>query len=107
MQHWLQAGMHALDRAANAPALAYLNAALDQLEQLPESEDLASTELKIQMALAPATMAIDGWAAPAVERACRRAQSLSLQLGDNASLYRRVLGALDELLPARRDGRGA
>jgi tetratricopeptide (TPR) repeat protein len=87
MQHWLMAGLHALDRAANAPAMAYLNAALEHLERLPEDETRAATELKIQMALAPATMAIDGWAAPAVARTCLRARSLAVDLGDGASLF--------------------
>lgn len=82
MHHWLTAGLHALDRAANAPALAYLNAALEHLERLPEDESRAATELKIQMALAPAVMSIRGWADPGVERACRRAHVLAAHVGD-------------------------
>jgi class 3 adenylate cyclase/tetratricopeptide (TPR) repeat protein len=82
MHHWLMAGMHALDRAANAPALTYLNSALEHLEKLPEDEARSEVELKIQMALAPAVMSMRGWADPEVERACRRAHALAVRVGD-------------------------
>ncbi len=85
MQHWLVAGLHALDRAANQPALDYLNAALEHLERLPENEARASTELRVQLALAPAVMSTRGWAAPEVERACRRAHHLAVEVGDRGS----------------------
>ena len=45
VSHWLAAGLHALDRAANMPALAYLRAALDELQILPPSMERSRTEL--------------------------------------------------------------
>jgi hypothetical protein len=87
MQHWLLAGLNALDRAANGPALTYLRSALEHLERLPDNEGRAETELRVQMALAPATMAIEGWAAPGVERACVRARKLAIELEQPASLF--------------------
>ncbi|HKN31570.1 MAG TPA: AAA family ATPase [Roseiarcus sp.] len=74
VSHWLAAGLHALDRAANAPADTYLRSALDDLQDLPPSTERSRTELAVQMALAPAAMAIHGWAAK--ERSRRRVHAL-------------------------------
>jgi class 3 adenylate cyclase/tetratricopeptide (TPR) repeat protein len=87
VSYWLSAGMHALDRAANLPALTYLRSALEDLEHLPSSTARSKTELAIQVALAPATMAIHGWAAKEVETACSRAHELAVQLDDTASMF--------------------
>jgi tetratricopeptide (TPR) repeat protein len=84
--HWLEAGLQAMDRAAAAPALTYLGAALEQLEQAPDHPERLATELRIQMALAPAAMAIHGWAAHAVEKICRRAIELAAASGDAQAL---------------------
>ena len=87
VSHWIAAGLHALDRAANLPALEYLRAALDYLQDLPPSLERSKSELAAQMALAPAAMAIYGWAAPEVEQACSRANELAVQLGDSKSMF--------------------
>jgi class 3 adenylate cyclase/ABC-type transport system involved in cytochrome c biogenesis ATPase subunit/tetratricopeptide (TPR) repeat protein len=87
VSHWLAAGMHALDRAANLPALAYLRSALDDLQDLRPSLERSKTELAIQMALAPAAMAIHGWASPQVEQACSRASQLATELEDPSSMF--------------------
>ena len=85
--HWLAAGRHALDRAANLPALTYLRAALEDLEHLPVSTARSKTELAVQMALAPASWAIYGWAAKEVEVACSRAHELATEIGDHESMF--------------------
>jgi predicted ATPase len=87
VSHWLAAGLHALDRAANLSALTYLDSALVDLEHLPPSTARSKTELAIQMALAPAAMAIHGWAAKEVETACSRAHELAAGLGDAESMF--------------------
>ena len=92
VSHWLAAGLHALDRAANMPALTYLRSALEDLEHLPPSTERSKTELAIQTALAPAAMAIHGWAAKEVETACSRAHELAVQLDDPASMFRSAWG---------------
>ncbi|RBP09042.1 AAA ATPase-like protein [Roseiarcus fermentans] len=86
VSYWLAAGMHALDRAANAPAITHLRSALEQMTLLPETAESARTELQIQMALAPATSAIYGWAARDVETACRRAIAIATQVSDGEAL---------------------
>ncbi len=87
VSHWLAAGLHALDRAANLPALAHLRAALEDLQEVPPSSTRSRTELAVQMALAPASMAIHGWAAPQVAHACSRAKELATELQDPESMF--------------------
>ncbi len=86
VSHWLAAGLHALDRAAPLPALAHLRAALEDLREVPTSSARSKTELAVQMALAPASMAIHGWAAAEVEAACRRARELAIAVDDREAL---------------------
>jgi tetratricopeptide (TPR) repeat protein len=87
VRHWLAAGLHALDRAANLPALTYLRSGLEDLKHISPSAARSKTELDIQMALAPAAMAIHGWAAKEVETACSRAHELAAQLDDPESMF--------------------
>jgi class 3 adenylate cyclase/tetratricopeptide (TPR) repeat protein len=87
VSHWLAAGLHALDRAANLPALTYLRSALEDLQHLAPSRERSTTELAIQTALAPAAMAIHGWAAKEVETASSRAHELAVELNDSTSMF--------------------
>jgi hypothetical protein len=87
VDHWLAAGLHALDRAAALPALAHLRAALEDLREVPPSPERSKTELAVQMALAPACMAIHGWASSQVAQACSRANELATQLDDAESMF--------------------
>jgi predicted ATPase len=79
---WTHAGQHALERAANVEAIAHLEKGLELLNALPRSESIDGQELALQMGLAPAYMAIKGWASQEVEQTCRRAGDLSA-LQDN------------------------
>lgn len=87
VSHFLDAGLHALDRAASAAAKNHLQAALEQLARLPDDEARLRAELRIQMALAPANMAVHGWAAPEVEVGCRRAIHLAQSVADGPMLF--------------------
>ena len=90
--HWLEAGQHALDRASNLAAVNHLRAALDCIDRLPETDERAKLELAIQVSLAPASMAIYGWAAKEVEVCCARARDLAVRLGDHESLFGAMWG---------------
>jgi len=86
--YWQMAGLRALERAANVEAIAHLERALRLvLELTPNGPAREEQELHIQHALAPAYMAIRGWASPEVERACRRALELCAPGGDFGSLW--------------------
>ena len=85
--YWQKAGQRALERAANVEAIAHLERALKLVETLSPTSSRDKQELELQMGLAPAYMAIKGWASLDVERSCRRARALGEQLGDFQCTY--------------------
>jgi len=84
ISYWQKAGARAMARAANLEAIAHLEQALKLLGTLQPDTARDEREIEIQMNLAPAYMAIKGWASLEVERACRRARDLGESLGDFA-----------------------
>jgi predicted ATPase len=87
-----RAGQQALQRSAHADAIGSLTAALDLLQRLPDSPDRIQRELRLQLALGPASIAVKGWAAPEVERAYTRTRELCERLGDPPELFPALLG---------------
>jgi class 3 adenylate cyclase/tetratricopeptide (TPR) repeat protein len=88
LEFWRRAGVRALERAANVEAIAHLEQALHILiTSLKAGRCRDAREIELQHALAPAYMAIKGWASVDVERACRRALELSGAQGDFGSLW--------------------
>jgi class 3 adenylate cyclase/predicted ATPase len=86
ISYWQIAGQRDLEQAANQEAIAHFTRGLELLKKLPESPERDCKELEMQLGLAPASMAIKGWAASDVEQACIRARDLSEKLGDGQSL---------------------
>lgn len=86
IQYWLEAGQRDLEQAANSEAIAHLIQGIQLLEGIPEGTERDQLELQMQLGLAPAFMAIKGWAAKEVEDACIRARDLSEKVGDTQSL---------------------
>jgi class 3 adenylate cyclase/predicted ATPase len=82
-----RAGQQGLQRCAYVDAINSLNAALNLLKKLPDSPQLIQQELLLQLALGPALIAIQGYAAPEVERAYTRARELCEQLGDTPEMF--------------------
>ena len=87
-----RAGQQALRRSAYADAITSLTAALDLLQRLPDSPERVQRELRLQLALGPALIAVKGWAAPEVERAYTRTRELCERLGDPPELFPALLG---------------
>ncbi len=87
---WQRAGALALGRSANQEAIAHLKRALRLTELTPASPERKAAELALNLAIAPAFMAINGWAAHEVEDSCRRA----LQLAEEVGAHESVLPAL-------------
>jgi predicted ATPase len=76
----LKAGMRALVQSAMTEAVAQLRSGLDLLSFAPESGARERLELNLQLALARAMMATQGYAALAVGEAYARARELCLRL---------------------------
>jgi tetratricopeptide (TPR) repeat protein len=89
---WQRAGQRALERAANLEAIAHLTRGLELLGMLPRTAETQWQELELQVSLAPAYMAIKGWASLEVEQSCRRARDLSESLDDFERLYASLWG---------------
>jgi class 3 adenylate cyclase/tetratricopeptide (TPR) repeat protein len=90
--HWQRAGQRALSQAANLEAIAHLTRAIDLVQLLPASPERDHQELALQIELAPAYMAIKGWASAEVEATCRRSHALSKTLNDARGVYASLWG---------------
>jgi predicted ATPase len=78
--YWLTAGQQAVVRSAMTEAVSQLQKGLDLLAKLPEGSQHQRQELDLQIGLARALLATQGYAAPAVAEAYGRARSLADQL---------------------------
>ena len=76
------AGQQAVQRSATAEAVTHFTAALDLLLTRPETPERAAQELALRLAVGPALMSAQGFAAPTVEQHYTRARALCDQLGD-------------------------
>jgi class 3 adenylate cyclase/predicted ATPase len=82
-----RAGQQALQRSANADAIASLIMAIELLQKVPDSAERSQRELLLQLALASSLIATKGWAAREVEAAYTRARDLCVRLGDPPESY--------------------
>ncbi|MGD8497700.1 MAG: hypothetical protein PVG82_02255, partial [Chromatiales bacterium] len=82
LRYWLAAGRTAMQRYANAEALAHLRRGLEVAEQLPESPQRIQAELALRSTLGLGVMMSKGYGAPEVEQAFRRARTLCERLGE-------------------------
>jgi tetratricopeptide (TPR) repeat protein len=87
VDYWKRAGEMAVARSANIEAIDHLENALRVLRQRPETPDRAGREIGLQILLGVARMAVQGYAAPDVQRAYGRAHELCRQLGDTPQLF--------------------
>jgi predicted ATPase len=87
-----EAGQNAIRRNAPREAIAHLERAIGLLVSLPALPRRAQQELPLQIALGSQLMAINGWAAPEVERAYARAHALAREVGDAPHLFPALWG---------------
>ena len=87
-----RAGQQAAQRSAYSDAISSLGAAIDLLQRLPDGPERAQRELLLQLALAPALIAVKSWSGPEVERAYTRARQLCERLGDPPELFPSLYG---------------
>jgi TOMM system kinase/cyclase fusion protein len=85
--YWQQAGQQAIERSANAEAIAHLTKGLELIQTLPDSPQRTQQELLVQIALGVPLAATKGYAAAEVERVFARARELCQQVGETAQLF--------------------
>src|SRR6266446_1486567 len=80
--YWQQAGQRAMQRSANAEAIAHLRQGIALLTALPDTPARVQSELALQTTLGPALMVTRGYAAPEVAATYHRARELCQQAED-------------------------
>jgi DNA-binding winged helix-turn-helix (wHTH) protein/predicted ATPase len=85
--YWLLAGQQAGQRVAHAEAITYLQRGLAVIESLPDTVVRWQHALALHLALGPALITTQGYAAPEVEHVYRRAAQYCQQLDDEARLF--------------------
>ncbi len=90
--HWHRAGEQAIQRSANVEAIRHLTKALEAVTTLPDSTARTQQELLLQITLAPAWIAVKGYAAPEVVQIYTRAYDLCQQLDDPPQLPTVLVG---------------
>lgn len=94
---WLEAGRRAIERSANAEAIAHLTKGLELLDKLPDSDERTEREIAMLLALGIPLQSIGGPASAETEEACRcagRAKdglTLLAKVPDKADCSGRVL----------------
>ncbi|MBI3045714.1 MAG: AAA family ATPase [Betaproteobacteria bacterium] len=93
------AGRQAVERSAYGEAIHQLTTALELIKLLPDAPERIRQELFLQTTLGPALMVTQGYGAPEVEQAYRRAGELCRQVGEAPQLFPVLwgLGAFHEV----------
>ncbi len=100
IRYYYQAAQQAIQRSGFQEAIAHLTHGLDMLRQLPDALERREQELAFQITLGSVLRVTQGYGAPEVEHAYRRAYELCQHLGDSPQLFS-VLYSLYELYEYR------
>jgi predicted ATPase len=92
VEYLQRASEQAIERSANAEAIAQLTIALDLLKAQPDGPARARRETSFQLALGGALAVATHPGTPEVERAFSRARELSTQIKDDALLFHALAG---------------
>ncbi|MEE9208886.1 MAG: hypothetical protein V3U23_00415, partial [Kiloniellales bacterium] len=92
VDYWQRAGQRAIERSANAEAVANLTKGLELLEDLPETSDRDRTELAMQLGLGVGVSSVDWAGVPEVERAYTRACALCEDVGEPVDRFAALWG---------------
>jgi len=101
-QYWLRAGRMAMQRSANADAIAHLLNGLKALEHIEKCPEKSGLELQIQASLGLVYMLVKGYSAKEVEEAYARAYVLCRKI-DNVTNIFPILCGLWEFYLVRGD----
>src|SRR5262249_22220728 len=89
--YWQQAGIRALQRSANAEAIAHVQRGLALLSTLSDTPQRPQCELDLLTTQGPAFIATKGYAAPEVGQAYARARELCQQIGERPEHFHVLL----------------
>jgi class 3 adenylate cyclase/predicted ATPase len=92
VHYWHSAGERASERSADLEAIAHLSKGLELARKLPEPEQAARQELKLQVALGEPLVAAKGFGAPEVGATYTRALELCRQIDNPRHLFPTMWG---------------
>ena len=92
IKFWQQAGDRARYRSANMEAIAHLRKALHFISMLPETAERTEKKLDLLLAMGPALIAIEGYAANEVEQVYSQARSLCRKMEKTVQLFQTLWG---------------
>jgi predicted ATPase/class 3 adenylate cyclase len=87
-----KAGARAVQRSAHTDAITHYQRAIALVDELPESEDRARSEVRLRLALGTPLMAVRGFAHADCEANYARAIALCRSLGDDSQVFPATLG---------------
>jgi len=87
LSYWQIAAQRAMERSANSGAMAYLKKAISFLRYSPEDKIQQEFELKLQTMLMTASIAAEGYGAPATVKVMDRVNELAEYLPDSPLVF--------------------
>ena len=87
VDYWQIAGQRAIERSANAEAIAHLNFGINVIGTMPDDDAIALRELKLQTMLAGPLIATKGYGAAETGAVFKRAQDLSNKVEDPSLMF--------------------
>jgi predicted ATPase len=85
--YWQTAGQRAAQRSAHHEAIGHLTKGVAVLQTLPDTPERMQQELQLQVTRGVSLVAVQGYAAPEVERVYSRARALCQHVGDTPQLF--------------------
>jgi class 3 adenylate cyclase/predicted ATPase len=92
IEYLQRAGQQAMQRSAHGEAISSLTAAIDLVQQLPDSPDRIQRELHLQLAISPALMVVKGFGSPEMAHAFTRAHELCEGLDETPEFFPTLWG---------------
>jgi class 3 adenylate cyclase/predicted ATPase len=92
LKYWRQAGKRAVEQCTYAEAISHLEHGLKLVEQHPDEDVAARSEIELRILLGVPLMSREGWASDVVEENYRRAVTLCEKIGESEQLFPAVWG---------------
>jgi predicted ATPase len=92
VEYWHRAGQRASERSANLEAIAHLTRGLELARTLPDPQQSARQELKLQVALGEPLVVAKGYGGPEAAATYTRALQLCREIGETPHLFPTIWG---------------
>jgi predicted ATPase/class 3 adenylate cyclase len=94
IDYWQRAGRRAVERSAHVEAISHIYKGLEVLKTLPDAPERTQHELLLHVTLGVSLVAVQGYAAPEVERVYTRSRTLCQEVGGTPQLFQVLRGLI-------------